>query len=268
MAKPRACITARQLQKITSMPELRDIKNTKENHSNILLFGGSGVIGRAIATEFGNQGWSVGIHYHHNRQSAEETAATINKTAGDAQTYQANVHDPSQIRNIYHSFLQDHGSLTLLIWAVGVAPSKLLTKTTADEWGDTVQTNLTGAFYILREAGSIFEKQRDGAVILIGSRSGEQGMTGQAAYAASKAGLMGLMRTAAQEWGGWNIQVNAIFPGWHSSPLSGPWIDSVLEHQTHILNRTSSLDLMAKSVYHLASTRDISGQVWNLDSRL
>jgi 3-oxoacyl-[acyl-carrier protein] reductase len=268
MAKSRTCITARHLQKITSMPRLEAIKNTKENHSNILLFGGSGVIGRAIATEFGNQEWSVGIHYHHNRKSAQATAAAIHKTGGDAQVYQANVHDPSQIRNIFRAFLQDYGSLTVLIWAVGLAPSKLLPKTTADEWENTVQTNLTGAFHILREAGSIFERQRDGTVILIGSRSGEQGMTGQSAYAASKAGLMGLMRTAAQEWGGWNIRVNAIFPGWHSSPLSDRGIDCTLAHQTHILHRTPSLDHVAKSVYHLASTQDISGQVWNLDSRL
>jgi 3-oxoacyl-[acyl-carrier protein] reductase len=268
MAKPKTCITARHLQKIISMPRLRAIKNTKENHSNLLLFGGSGVIGRAIATEFGNQGWSVGIHYHHNRKSAEATAAAINKTEGGAEVYQANVHDPSQIRSIFRSFLQDYGSLTLLIWAVGLAPSKLIPKTTADEWENTVQTNLTGAFHILKEAGSIFERQQDGAVILIGSRSGEQGITGQSAYAASKAGLMGLMRTAAQEWGGWNIRVNAIFPGWHSSPLSDSGIDSALAHQTHILHRTPSLDHVAKSVFHLSSTQDISGQVWNLDSRL
>lgn len=243
-------------------------KDIQDKHSNLLIFGGSGVIGRAIATEFGRQGWSVGIHYHQNRASAEGTAELIHETEGDARLYEADVNDPSKIRNLFQSFIQDYKSLTLLLWAVGVAPSSLLAKTTPEEWGHTLQTNLTGAFQVLKQAGPIFEKQRDGAVILIGSRSGEQGMTGQAAYAASKAGLMGLMRTAAQEWGGWNIRVNAIFPGWHSSPLSGQGIDLALAHQTHTLNRTPSLDQVAKSVYHLASNRDISGQVWNLDSRV
>ena len=234
----------------------------------MLIFGGSSVIGRAIAREFGRQGWSVGIHYHQNRASALETADIIQETEGDARLYQADVNDPSQIKNLFQSFIQDYRSLTLLVWAVGVAPSSLLAKTTPDEWGQTLQTNLTGAFHMLTQAGPIFDKQRDGAVILIGSRSGEQGMTGQAAYAASKAGLMGLMRTAAQEWGRWNIRVNAIFPGWHSSPLSGSGIDSILVHQTHTLNRTPSLDHVAKGVYHLASNEDISGQIWNLDSRV
>ena len=182
--------------------------------------------------------------------------------------YQADVLSPVQVRTLFHSFMQDHGSLTLLIWAVGVASSKLVAKTTPVEWEDTLQTNLTGAFYVVREAGHILKKQQDGTVILIGSRSGEQGMPGQSAYAASKAGLMGLMRTAAQEWGGWNIRVNAIFPGWHASPLSSPRSDSALSYQNHTLNRTPSLNHVAKSVYHLASAHDISGQVWNLDSRL
>jgi len=236
--------------------------------STVMIFGGSGIIGRAIATEFGRQGWSVGIHFHRNRSSAEETVEAIHQGNGDARLYQADVGDLSTIGKLFQSFLQDYGSLNLLVWAVGVAPSQLLTKTTPEDWTRTLQTNLTGAFHVLREAGPIFEWQQDGAVILIGSLSGEQGMAGQAAYATSKAGLMGLMRTMAQEWGSWNIRVNAIFPGWHSSPLSTSGRDAALEHHTHVLHRTPSLSHVAASVYHLALAKDISGQVWNLDSRI
>jgi 3-oxoacyl-[acyl-carrier protein] reductase len=246
----------------------KNTSNKNENPQKIVVFGGSGIIGRAIAKEFGQQGWAVGVHYHRNHTSAEETVAAIEQSDGNARHYQADVKDPSQIETLFHSFLQDYGSLNLLVWAVGIAPSNLLTKTTSEEWTHTLQTNLTGAFHVLREAGPIFEKQRDGAVIVLGSLSGEQGMTGQTAYAASKAGLMGLMRTTAQEWANWNIRVNAIFPGWHSSPLSAPGMDSALMHHSHILNRTPTLTRMASSVYHLASTQDISGQVWNLDSRI
>ena len=242
--------------------------NKSDNPSKILVLGGSGIIGRAIAKEFGQQGWAVGIHYHENRSSAEETAAAIQKAGGVARHYQADVEDPLQIENLFQSFLQDYGSLDLLVWAVGVAPSKLLTKTTSEEWTHTLQTNLTGAFHVLREAGPIFKRQHDGAVIVLGSLSGEQGMTGQTAYAASKAGLIGLMRTTAQEWASWNIRVNAIFPGWHSSPLSASGMNSALANHSHILNRTPTLTHMASSVYHLALTQDISGQVWNLDSRI
>jgi len=242
--------------------------NKNDTPPKIVVFGGSGIIGRGIAKEFGQQGWNVGVHYHRNRTSAEETVAAINQSVGNAHLYQADVEDPSQIKKLFQSFLQDYRSLNLLVWAVGVAPSQLLTKTTSEEWVQTLQTNLTGAFHVLREVGPIFEQQRDGAVIVIGSLSGEQGMTGQTAYAASKAGLIGLMRTTAQEWGSWNIRVNAIFPGWHSSPLSGSGLDSALAQHSHVLNRTPSLNQVATSVFHLALAQDISGQVWNLDSRI
>jgi len=242
--------------------------NTKDLHSNILVLGGSGVIGQAIAMEFGRQGWSVGIHYHRNVASAKDTASAIQKIKGNAQAYQADVSDPSKIKKLFQSFLEDHGSLNLIIWAVGVAPSKLLAKTTPEEWTHTLHTNLSGAFHVLQEAGTIFERQRDGAVVLIGSLSGEQGQTGQSAYAASKAGLIGLMLTTAQEWGSWNIRVNAIFPGWHDSPLSTSGMDTALAQQTHALHRTPSLEHVAKNVYHLALAKDVSGQVWNLDSRI
>ena len=76
------------------------------------------------------------------------------------------------------------------------------------------------------------------------------------------------MRTAAKEWGSFNIRVNAIFPGWHKSPLSESGFDTALQTQDHILNQTPSLNQVAHAVYHLASAPDISGQVWNLDSRI
>ena len=93
-------------------------------------------------------------------------------------------------------------------------------------------------------------------------------MTGQAAYAASKAGLLGLIRTTAQEWGDWNIRVNAVFPAWHASPLSAPGMNTTLANHTHVLHRTPSLNHVATSVYHLALAQDVSGQVWNLDNRI
>ena len=243
-------------------------KNTHDTCSNILICGGSGTIGRAIAQEFGRQGWGVGIHYHHNRSAAAASITEMKPCNENIRMYQADVLNSSDIERLFQSFVTDYGSLNLLVWAVGVAPSKLLAKTTPAEWEQTLQTNLTGAFHVLREAGLIFQRQREGAVIVIGSLSGEQGMMGQTAYASSKAGLLGLMQSAAQEWGSWNIRVNAIFPGWHSSPLSAVGMDSTSGKQTHILKNTPSLKQVSASVLHLAVSPNISGQVWNLDSRL
>ncbi len=250
------------------MFDMVHLKGKDDTCSNILICGGSGTIGRAIAHEFAQQGWGVGIHYHHNRSSAVEAITEMKTSNENIRMYQADVRSSSEVERLFQDFLEDYGALDLLVWAVGVAPSTLLAKTTPDEWEHTLQTNLTGAFHVLREAGPIFQRQRNGAVIVIGSLSGEQGMTGQTSYASSKAGLLSLMQTAAQEWGSWNIRVNAIFPGWHSSPLSATGMDSTFGQQTHILKSTPSLKQVTASVFHLAVSPNISGQVWNLDSRL
>ncbi len=250
------------------MNNLSEAKTKSSVPLSITVFGGSGVIGRAIATEFGRRNWSVGVHYHYNQATAWKTAVDIQNSKGHARLYQADVNDPLQIRTFFQSFLHDCGGLKILVWAVGVAPSKLLLKTSPEDWALCLHTNLTGAFHVLREAGPIFKQQQEGAVILVGSLSGEQGMAGQAAYAASKAGLIGLMRTTAKEWAPWNIRVNAIFPGWHSSRLSASGKDVSFTQQTHILQRRSSLNSVAESVYHLALAQGVSGQIWNLDSRI
>lgn len=236
--------------------------------SNVIVFGGSGIIGGAIATAFGQHGWTVGIHYHHHQLAAKDTATTVHEAGGKGFLYQADVADFSQVHTAVQDFLLTHRTIDVLIWAVGVGSSTLLIKTSPENWIRTIQTNLTGAYHVLKAIAPVFEQQKDGVVILVGSLSAEQGREGQAAYAASKAGLLGLMRTAAQEWGDWNIRVNVIFPGWHRSALSEPGLHSAMELHSHTLNRPPSLAYVATSVYHLALSPDISGQVWNLDSRI
>jgi len=233
-----------------------------------MVFGGSGVIGGAIAATFGQKGWTVGVHYHQHQSAAAETARTVEKAGGKSYLFQADVTNPSQVRDTVRDFVRSHGSLNVLVWAVGASSSLLLIKTSPEDWTHTLHTNLTGAYHVLKAIAPIFEQQKDGSIILLGSLSGEQGMAGQAAYAASKAGLIGLMRTAAQEWGSFNIRVNVIFPGWHLSPLSEPGLPLAMEHHTHALHRTPSLQYVATSVYHLALSPDTSGQIWNLDSRI
>lgn len=233
-----------------------------------MVFGGSGVIGGAIATVFGHQGWTVGLHYHQHLTAAKKTATVIKEAGGESHLYQADVANSSQIQAIVQKFIQSHHSLNVLVWAVGVGSSKLLLKTSKEDWAHTLHTNLTGAYNVLKAIAPIFEQQKDGAVILVGSLSGEQGVAGQAAYAASKAGLIGLMRTAAHEWGAFNIRVNMVFPGWHLSPVSEPGWHSAMAPRNHTLHRTPSLQNVATSVYHLALSPDMSGQIWNLDSRI
>jgi 3-oxoacyl-[acyl-carrier protein] reductase len=106
-----------------------------------------------------------------------------------------------------------------------------------------------------------------GSIVVIGSHTGFHGASGQAAYATSKAGLIGLVKTAVWEWGPQNIRVNLVLPGWQQTgltagifPEGSGWLD-------HALRRPSSLEESARTVVHLAQLNDVSGQVWNCDSR-
>ena len=137
-----------------------------------------------------------------------------------------------------------------------------------ESWADILSINLTGMFNVFKAVGPIFQHQHHGAVIIIGSLSSMLGSQGQTAYAASKAGLIGFMKTVAREWGGDNIRVNAIFPGWHTSPLSGTAFPDTSELDDHVLGKTTTPEAVAQAVYNLSQMNDVSGQIWNLDSRI
>jgi 3-oxoacyl-[acyl-carrier protein] reductase len=111
-------------------------------------------------------------------------------------------------------------------------------------------------------------EQRYGTIIVVGSYAGVHGDVGQSAYAASKAGLLGLVKASALEWGTYNIRVNAVLPGWHQTGLVSAAMPDKPELENHVLGRTPCLEEVAQSIFHLATAQDISGQVWNLDSRL
>ena len=103
--------------------------------------------------------------------------------------------------------------------------------------------------------------------MVIGSHAGFHGTTGQAAYAASKAGLIGLVQTAAQEWGMGNVRVNLLLPGWQNTGLSEGAMPEGEQWQDHALGRPPSREEVARTVLYLAQCHDLSGQVWNCDSR-
>ena len=234
----------------------------------VLVTGGSRGIGRAIAIAFGSAGWQVGVHCRNRLAEAEQTAGHVKDSGGDAFTLQADLCNSDEVATMVNRFLGRCGRLDALICNAGVTINSLLLRLQTEQWQQVIQTNLTGTFYCLREAVPTMIKQRDGAIVIVGSYAASQGRTGQAAYAASKAGLLGLMKTAAQEWGSKNVRVNAVFPGWHRTDLSDDVLPEETDLQDHVLGRTPNLADVAQTIVRLATLRDVSGQVWNLDSRI
>lgn len=234
----------------------------------VLVTGGSRGIGRAICLAFAEAGWRVGVHCRERLGEADRTAAAVKDAGGDGFTLQADLRDAPSVQAMVNDFLSRCRRMDVLICNAGTASSALLARLTPKQWQLVIETNLTGAFHCLQAAGPIMLRRREGGIILVSSFAAHQGRTGQAAYAASKAGLLGLMKSAAREWGPGNVRVNAVFPGWHPTELSGDAMPAASAFGDHVLGRASDLRAVAQTVFHLATLRDVSGQVWNLDSRV
>jgi 3-oxoacyl-[acyl-carrier protein] reductase len=233
----------------------------------VLITGASGGIGRAMGLAFAKAGWFVGIHYHQNKAGAEETLRYVEKAGASGAVFQSDIRNAEAVRQMVEAYGGQVKLPSVFVCNAGIAGSQLLLRQREDEWANIIATNLTGTFHCLQAMAPSLLKQGGGAIIVIGSYAGFHGSMGQAAYAASKAGLIGLMKTAALEWGPDNILVNLVLPGWQETGLSDGAIPASGEWQDHALRRAPVLEEVARTVLHVAQLHDASGQVWNCDSR-
>ncbi len=253
----------------TDATELRPAPEEDASRAPVVLVtGGSRGIGRAICLQFGQAGWRIGIHYRQRREDADRTACAVAECGGEGWPVQADIRSREQVGGMVQQVLERWSRLDVLVCSAGSASSGLVLKTSEDAWGTVIETNLTGTFHCVSAVAEHMLARRYGAVIVVGSFSGIQGRKGQAAYAAAKGGLLGLVKSAAREWGKYNVTVNAIFPGWHATELSREAMPEAADLADHVLGRTPDLHEVARTIYHLAQLKDISGQVWNLDSRI
>ena len=234
----------------------------------VLVLGGSGVIGSAVCLRFAQHGWDVGVHYHANHDSAAAVLQKIEQLGREGRSFQANMNDSRQIHTLFDQAQTVWPEFDALVWSVGTTVNRLTIRITPSEWEQMLHTNLTGLFLCLQRGLRLFSERRGGAVTVMSSLSSARGGAGQAAYAACKAGTLGLVKSAAREFGDANVRVNAIFPGWHRSPLAGDAFPGPDQRHAHVLGRTPALDDVTDFIYRLTTTRDISGQVYNMDNRI
>ena len=151
----------------------------------------------------------------------------------------------------------------------GVAVDALLPHQTEDGWDRLVAVNLTGAMHCARAAAGPLSKAGRGHIVNIGSYAGLAGGRGQSAYAATKAGLIGLTSALASELAASDIRVNAVLPGVLPTPMTAQLHPEVLQHlqKANRLNRLNSISEVARFVVFLTGMENVSGQVFQLDSR-
>lgn len=161
------------------------------------------------------------------------------------------------------------GRLDVVVHCAGITRDRSLARMADDEWRDVLAANLDSAFYLLRSAGPVLRDGGGGAIVLVSSINGERGKPGQANYAASKAGLTALGRTAAREWGRHNIRVNVVSPGWTETAMTAGLSDELRQVAVAetALGRLGRPDDVAGAVVFLCAdlSRHITGQVLRVD---
>ena len=242
-------------------------KPASKSKQAVLVTGASGGIGRAISLAFAAAGWSVGVHYHRNKTAAEDTLTQVVATGGAGALYEADIRESHAVQQMVGASCRLLPVPSVFICNAGIGGSSLVLKQREEDWAEVLATNLTGTFHCLRAMAPPLLARGGGSIVVIGSYAGFHGAIGQAAYAASKAGLIGLVHTAAQEWGAGNVRVNLLLPGWQKTGLSIGVMPAGDNWNGHALDRPPSREEVAKTVLHLAQLDDVSGQVWNCDSR-
>lgn len=182
--------------------------------------GASRGIGRAIALEMARNGADVAICYSSNEAAAEAVCAEIRALGRDAQAYRCDVSDYQQCSDAVKAAIAHFGKLDILVNNAGITKDNLLLMMKEEEFDRVIATNLKGAFHMMKHVGAHFLKRKQGTIINIASVSGMMGNAGQANYAAAKAGLIGLTKTAAKELAARGITCNAIAPGFITTDMT------------------------------------------------
>lgn len=179
-----------------------------------VVTGGSRGIGRAICLRLGQQGARVIINYVSRPEAAEAVADEIRAGGGQAETRAFNVADTAATEAAFKEILDSCGRVDILVNNAGITRDGLLVKMKEGQWDEVLDTNLKGAFTCLKAVSRVMMKQRWGRIVNVGSVIGFAGNAGQINYAAAKAGLVGLTKSAARELAARNITVNGVAPGY------------------------------------------------------
>ncbi|HDF6283604.1 TPA: 3-oxoacyl-[acyl-carrier-protein] reductase [Staphylococcus aureus] len=229
-----------------------------------LVTGASRGIGRSIALQLAEEGYNVAVNYAGSKEKAEAVVEEIKAKGVDSFAIQANVADADEVKAMIKEVVSQFGSLDVLVNNAGITRDNLLMRMKEQEWDDVIDTNLKGVFNCIQKATPQMLRQRSGAIINLSSVVGVVGNPGQANYVATKAGVIGLTKSAARELASRGITVNAVAPGFIVSDMTDALSDELKEQMlTQIpLARFGQDTDIANTVAFLASDKAkyITGQ--------
>ncbi|NHA42600.1 3-oxoacyl-[acyl-carrier-protein] reductase [Staphylococcus schleiferi] len=194
-----------------------------------LVTGASRGIGRSIALQLAEEGYHVVVNYAGNQEKAEEVVEQIKQKGVDAVAIQANVSNGDEVKAMIKEVVKTFGSIDVLVNNAGITRDNLLIRMKEREWDEVIDTNLKGVFNCIQKVTPQMLKQRHGRIINLTSIVGAVGNPGQINYVASKAGVIGMTKTAARELASRNITVNAVAPGFIVSDMTDALNDELKE---------------------------------------
>jgi 3-oxoacyl-[acyl-carrier protein] reductase len=216
-----------------------------------LVTGASRGIGRATAERLARDGHDVAITFSSDADGAAETLKAIESHGRRGISLQADVRDVESVNAAFAQIEEALGPVAVLVNNAGVRHDGLALRLSDEDWSDTLDANLTGAFNCSRAALRGMLRARWGRIVMVSSVAGVHGNPGQAAYGASKAGMIGLARTLAKEYARKNVTVNAVAPGPVATAMTEGLVDKIAEAVP--LGRPGTVDEVAAAVGFLAS---------------
>ena len=234
-----------------------------------LVTGGSRGIGRAICLELARQGASVAVNYAGNEQAALETVEACRALGAEAEAFRADVADPAACEELVKAVKDRFGHLDILVNNAGITRDGLLMTAKEEDFGKVLDTNLKGAYFCMKAASKVMMRQRYGRIVSMSSVVGLRGNAGQTSYAASKAGILGLTKSAAKELATRGVTVNAVAPGFIDTDMTAALTEKAKDAMlsTIPMGRPGAPEDVARAVAFFAQPESsyITGQVLCVD---
>lgn len=240
------------------------------NGKTALVTGASRGIGRAIALRLAEDGANVAVIYAGSADKAETVVNEITALGVNAKAYQCNVADSAAVNETVKAVTNDLGKIDILVNNAGITRDGLMLRMKDEDFDAVLDTNLKGAFNMIRACYSGFIRKKSGRIINISSVSGIMGNAGQANYSASKAGVIGLTKSVARELASRGITCNAVAPGFIQTDMTENLGDNNPLLNSIPLGRMGKPEDIAAAVAFLASDSAayITGEVLKVDGGL
>ncbi len=240
------------------------------NSKNILLIGASGGVGSNIAVDLAKAGHRLALHYHSGAEQVQQLADTVAANGGFCKTYKADITNETEVQEMMQQVAVDFESIDVLVNNAGITKSGMSWKMELADWQQTIDINLTGVFLCIKHALPVMRNNNWGRIVNITSVVGQAGFPGTVAYAASKAGLIGLTKTVAKEVAEKNITVNSIALGYFEAGMLYKVPEPIREQIKTTIPQKAFGDTaeISNCILYLCNASYLTGQTINLNGGL